>query len=135
MDNEIIDYILNNTHPSVYRKCLANFETQWLYECKKNYLLANYFDGHQMKYSVEMARIFRQFGTSDQLQRLRDLRDEIKESDFNTKLARKFRPETAKEKIEAHNLLIDEYNEIQKGSIEILRKRYNKILKAKSNGK
>lgn len=100
-----------------------------MYERRKNHLVAKFFDGNILKYSVTMAKIFDQFQTTCQEQEAKQINSEMYFLMKDIRSKKKYKQPNSLE-VSRFNNLSDKLNNLNQG-IELLNKMFKSSQKLK----
>lgn len=78
IEEQILQYVLKNCPLTVFNHYLEEYNLRGIYERRKNQLIAMYFDGSELAYSVEMSKIFNVFQTTNEEQEAKAIHDKMR---------------------------------------------------------
>ena len=78
IEQQILQYVLKNCPLTVFNHYLEDYNIRGVYERRKNQLMAMYFEGSELTYSVEMSKIFNVFQTTKEEQEAKELHYKMK---------------------------------------------------------
>lgn len=119
MSNQILEDILKNTDIRTFNLAITNYNIQALYERKKNYLLATYFDGNVLSFSITLRKMFDSFQTTVQEQKAAVISRQMKSLASDIRLKKKYKQPHSGQVIEYNKMAI-ELNELNIGTIELV---------------
>jgi len=102
-EKKILDDLLSATPVDVFNKALENYNLQALYERRKNYLVARYFEGSTLHFSVKMRELFNKFQSVKAESQQRELACKLKSLLIDINRKKRYK--------QPHSELVNQYNE------------------------
>jgi hypothetical protein len=126
-EKKILEDLLSSTPIDIFNKAVDNYNLQALYERKKNYLIARYFDGNTLHFSVKMRETFNKFQSGKVESKQRELAVKMKSLLIDINRKKRYK-QPHSELVEQYNELAYEHQKLNKGINELV-KLYKKCQK------
>lgn len=103
-EKKILDDLLTSTPVDIFNKAVDNYNLQALYERRKNYLIARYFEGNTLHFSVKMRELFNKFQSGKTESKQRELAVKMKSLLIDINRKKRYK--------QPHSELVQHYNEL-----------------------
>ena len=103
-EKKIIEDLLSSTPVDIFNKAVGNYNLQALYERRKNYLIARYFDGNTLHFSVKMRKTFNKFQSGKTESKQRELAVKMKSLLIDINRKKRYK--------QPHTEMVQQYNEL-----------------------
>lgn len=126
-EKKILDDLLTSTPVDSFNKSVDNYNLQALYERRKNYLIARYFEGNTLHFSVKMRELFNKFQSGKTESKQRELAVKMKSLLIDINRKKRYK-QPHSELVKQYNELATEHQKLNNGITELV-KLYKKCQK------